>query len=46
MIFHAQAIYTGWVWGMSDMDSEGPQNFNVDMTGAKFNVSFNYMKLY
>ena len=28
------------------MDSEGPQNFNVDMTGAKFNVSFNYMKLY
>ena len=28
------------------MDSEGPQNFNVDMTGAKFNVIFNYMKLY
>ena len=28
---------------MSDMDSEGPQNFNVDMTGAKFNVSFIYI---
>ena len=28
------------------MDSEGPQNFNVDMTGAKFNVSFVYIKLY
>jgi len=36
--YQYNAVYTGWVWGMSDMNSEGPQNFNVDMTGAKFKV--------
>merc|ERR1719193_333725 len=36
--YQYNAKYTGWVWGMSDMSSEGAQNFNVDMTGAKFLV--------
>jgi len=31
-------VYTGWVWGMGDMDSEGDQPFAVDMTKAKFEV--------
>ena len=34
-----QAVYTGWVWGMSDMDSEGDQHFAVDMQGAKLPVN-------
>ena len=33
-----QAVYTGWVWGMGDMDSEGDQPFAVDMNGAKLEV--------
>jgi len=33
-----KAIYTGWVWGMDNMDSDGEQNFQVDMVGAQYKV--------
>jgi len=37
-LYKYKAVYTGWVWGMSDMDSEGDQHFAVDMQGAKLQV--------
>ena len=33
-----QAVYTGWVWGMGDMDSGGEQGFIVDLGSAKQKV--------
>ncbi|XP_023319732.1 uncharacterized protein LOC111694907 isoform X2 [Eurytemora carolleeae] len=30
-----KAVYTGWVWGMGDMDSGGEQAFTVDLGSAK-----------
>jgi len=36
-------VYTGWVWGMGDMDSGGEQAFIVDLGSAKQKVINNFV---
>ena len=41
-----QAVYTGWVWGMGDMDSGGEQGFIVDLGSAKQKVVNNLLRVF